>query len=70
VAALAILARKGHGSFIDPTYLINELLAIRSQAREAKDYSLSDRIRNCLMSSNIEIIDTNLGPEWKILNRE
>ena len=47
--------------------LINFLLELREEARNRKDWSTSDRIRNRLLKMGIEVKDTKDGPIWKIL---
>jgi len=68
VAALAQLAERGGEGFINPTSLINALIEIRVSARTAGDYSLSDKIRDLLVDSNIEVSDTPRGITWKFKN--
>ncbi|MDH6534366.1 cysteine--tRNA ligase [Parabacteroides sp. 52] len=45
---------------------IDLLLSIRQQAKENKDWSTSDKIRNELTALGFEIKDTKEGAEWKI----
>ena len=44
---------------------INDLIAKRNLAREEKDFSLSDSIRDDLISRGIKIIDTPNGTVWE-----
>lgn len=46
--------------------LVELLLRYRREARENKDWSLSDRIRDDLVSLGIELRDTAGGCEWKL----
>ena len=46
--------------------LIELLLDYRKQARQNKDWALSDRIRDDLAALGVEIRDTPQGCEWKI----
>lgn len=46
--------------------LIELLLKYRKQARQNKDWALSDRIRDDLAALGVEIRDTPQGCEWKI----
>ena len=66
VATLAQLAENGGTGFIEPTSLINALIEIRSVARTAGDYGLSDKIRDVLIESNIEVSDSQDGISWRI----
>ncbi len=44
---------------------IDALLSDRQSAREAKDWSAADRIRDELAAEGIEIVDTRDGPRWR-----
>ena len=46
--------------------LMDLILDIRKTARENKDWSTSDKIRDQLKSSGVEIKDTKTGVEWRI----
>lgn len=46
--------------------LMNLILDIRKTARENKDWATSDKIRDQLKASGIEIKDTKEGVEWRI----
>jgi cysteinyl-tRNA synthetase len=46
--------------------LIEFLLELRENARKAKDFALSDSIRDRLNELGIEITDTKDGPTWKM----
>jgi cysteinyl-tRNA synthetase len=46
--------------------LMDLILDIRKEAREKKDFSTSDQIRNTLQDLKITVKDTKEGPEWKI----
>ena len=48
--------------------VIEELLHIRNQYRQARKWTEADAIRDCLMKSNITIEDTDDGTRWH-LNR-
>ena len=45
---------------------IETQIAARSQARDAKDWALSDSIRDELNERGIVLMDTPNGIEWKI----
>ena len=66
IARLAKMASTGGSDRIDPTELVEGLLALRVGAREAKDFALSDRIRDVLVASGIEVMDTPDGSTWSI----
>ena len=44
---------------------IDELLAQREAARNAKDFAEADRIRDLLAAEGVQIVDTPDGPRWK-----
>ncbi len=50
----------------DPDEAIEELIKLREIARRNKNYEVGDAIRERLMACGIEIMDTPLGPRWKI----
>ena len=66
VAALVRLAEHGGDGFLEPTPLINALIEIRSDARSAGDYGLSDKIRDALNASSVEVTDSPDGITWRI----
>ena len=43
------------------------LLDLRRQAKEAKDWATSDKIRNSLAEAGFEVKDTKDGTEWKLI---
>jgi hypothetical protein len=65
-AALSQLASGNTNGNFDSTILIEELLAMRSQARLEGNYLLSDGIRDLLAKSNIEVSDSQNQSTWKI----
>jgi hypothetical protein len=66
IARLARMANTGGGDLIDPSPLINGLLELRVSARDSKDFALADRIRDVLVTSGIEVMDTPDGSTWTI----
>ena len=46
--------------------LMSLILDIRKSARENKDWDTSDKIRDQLKSSGVEVKDTKTGVEWRI----
>ncbi len=45
---------------------IDKLLALRVEARKAKDFAKSDQIRNLLTEAGVVLEDTPSGPRWSI----
>lgn len=45
---------------------VDLLLEVRAQAKAAKDWATSDKIRNSLASLGFEVKDTKDGAEWKL----
>ena len=43
------------------------LIEKREQAREQKDWSIADNIRDDLAKNNITLLDTDSGPIWQFL---
>jgi hypothetical protein len=66
IARLARMASTGGNDRIDPTELMNGLLELRVSARDAKDFALADRIRDVIVASGIEVMDTPDGSTWSI----
>jgi cysteinyl-tRNA synthetase len=66
IARLVRMAISGGNNRIDPTDLVNGLLAFRISARDAKDFVLADRIRDVLVTSGIEVMDAPDGSTWSI----
>lgn len=46
--------------------VLNQLIAERDKAREAKDWSKADLIRDGLREAGVALIDTGFGPQWKL----
>jgi cysteinyl-tRNA synthetase len=46
--------------------LVERLIADREHARETRDFSAADRIRDELVAAGISIEDTPSGPHWSI----
>ena len=44
---------------------IEALIAQRDEAKKAKDYALSDQIRDTLQAKNIKLMDTPQGTQWE-----
>ncbi|MDR1344840.1 MAG: cysteine--tRNA ligase [Tannerellaceae bacterium] len=54
----------GRGEAFDKA--VDLLLSVRRQAKDAKDWATSDRIRNELTALGFEIKDTKDGAEWRL----
>lgn len=67
VVRIGELARAGAR---DPRHLldpfVSALLDVRQQARAARDFATSDRIRDRLASAGVEVRDTPDGPAWQL----
>ena len=48
------------------TPLVEMLLAIRQQAKAAKDWPTSDRIRDGLTAAGIRVKDRKDGSDWEL----
>jgi hypothetical protein len=66
IAQLARMASSGGSGHIDPTRLIEGLLDFRVSARDSKDFALADRIRDVIVASGIEVMDTPDGSTWTV----
>jgi cysteinyl-tRNA synthetase len=47
---------------------VEEMIKKREEARAAKDWETSDRLRNDLLQKGIEVVDTKDGPAWRKIN--
>ena len=50
----------------DVSLEIKQILNDRHQARQAKDYQTSDKLREKLLAYNINVLDTDFGQIWQI----
>jgi hypothetical protein len=66
IAALARRATTGGAGYIDPTELVSGLLALRVKARRDKNFALADEIRDVIVASGIDVMDTASGSTWSI----
>lgn len=66
LAQLVSLAKTGGTGFIDPTPLVEGILAARLAARAAKQYELADQLRDALVAAGIEVKDGPDGATWSI----
>ncbi|HEY0839979.1 MAG TPA: cysteine--tRNA ligase [Vulgatibacter sp.] len=51
---------------IDPSW-VEERIAVRADARRAKDYAAADAVRAELLARGVEIMDSSGGTTWRIL---
>lgn len=68
IARLATLASQSSADYVDPTPLVEALVARRNRARNEKDWALSDELRDALLLIGIEIQDGADGTTWKRTN--
>ncbi len=66
IASLARRATTGGAGYIDPTDLVSGLLALRVKARSEKNFALADEIRDVIVASGIDVMDTPDGSTWSI----
>ena len=67
VDVLGILPESEAANRADDTLpkLVELLIAVRNDAKKAKDYGTSDKIRNDLAAIGIQIMDTKEGTSWE-----
>jgi cysteinyl-tRNA synthetase len=46
--------------------VVEQVLAARSEAREARDFAASDLLRDVLVNAGISVNDTPGGEEWDL----
>ncbi len=66
LARLVQLAESGGEGTIDPTRLVEEMLAARREARASGQFALADRLRDALTSAGIEVQDGPSGTSWSL----
>ena len=66
IAQLVQLASTGGEGFIDPSALIEGILAARRKAREENQYGLADELRDALVRAGVEVNDTPDGVTWSL----
>lgn len=66
IASLARRATTGGAGYIDPTQLVSALLELRVKARSEKNFSLADEIRDIIVASGINVMDTPDGSTWAL----
>ncbi len=66
LAGSAVLGLRDPRSILAP--VVEVALDARLRARQAKDYAMSDVIRDGLAAAGIEVRDTPDGMDWSIAN--
>ena len=61
------LERDAHSTW-EPTPAMSDLIALRDEAREAKDYATSDDLRERLSALGLEVMDTPEGTKVRPLD--
>ncbi len=66
LAQLVQLSATGGEGFIDPTPLVEGILAARVSARSASHYELADQLRDVLIKAGVDVQDTPQGTTWSL----
>jgi hypothetical protein len=66
LAQLVQLSSTGGEGYIDPTSLVDGVLAARVNARAKGQYDLADELRDSLLKSGIDVQDTPDGTTWSL----
>jgi hypothetical protein len=66
LAQLVELSATGGEGFIDPTILVEGVLAARVTARANGQYEFADELRDSLVNANIDVQDTPTGTTWSL----
>jgi len=66
LAQLVQLSATGGAGFIDPTSLVEGVLAARVNARANGQYGLADELRDALVQAGIDVQDTPQGTSWSL----
>ncbi len=66
LAQLVQIAQSGARGYIDPSPLINGVLAARRGARESGQYQVADQLRDALIAAGIKVSDDLEGTSWSI----
>ena len=64
-AILGFTLEEPAGPALDPEPLIDLLISVRSDLRQAKEWQMADKIRNKLVELGIALEDTAKGTLWK-----
>ncbi len=66
IASLARRANSGGAGYIDPSELLNGLLALRVKARTEKNFALADELRDVIVAAGIDVMDSPDGSTWAV----
>lgn len=66
LASLVRMAETGGEGFIDPSELVESVLAARVSARKAGAYELADQLRDGLVKAGIDVHDSPQGTTWSL----
>jgi hypothetical protein len=66
LAQLVQLSATGGEGFIDPTPLVEGVLAARVNARTNGQYELADELRDVLVKAGVDVQDTPQGTTWSL----
>ena len=66
LAQLVQLSATGGEGFIDPTALVDGVLAARVAARTSGQYEVADELRDALVKAGIDVQDTPQGTTWSL----
>jgi hypothetical protein len=66
LAQLVQMSVSGGEGFIDPTPLVDGVLAARVTARASGQYELADELRDSLVNAGIDVRDTPDGTTWSL----
>ena len=69
IAGLAKLATASQQVSDETSTLIAELLKLRDEARDRRDFTLADRIRQILDDVDVEVMDEMSGSQWRFRSR-
>ena len=58
---------KSNGASDELTAYIEEMIALRREAKKAKDFAKADEIRNTLLEKGVSIKDTREGTVWELV---
>lgn len=61
---LVRLASTGGEGFIDPDPIVEQLLALRRDAREAGHFAFADRLRDAVIEAGFDVSDAPTGTTW------
>ena len=68
IASLEIQIEKNKKNIERFESLVEQLITLRSELRDDKNYELSDKVRDILESLGLQIEDTDQGIQWKVID--